>query len=386
MSQVETRPTTASETARAVQLIDCDVHAQATEAMLARYLSPAARRMLERYGRRTPRVTEWYPRARHSGMRVDAWPGKPGHIWGSDPELTREQLLDEFDVDYAVLEVLSGQDCYDHPDFAAEWNTAINQWQLDEWLGFDPRFRGTIAVPHEYPELAVAEIERRAGDDRFLAVLLPASAAEQLGAPKYWPIYEAATAHGRPVAFHTGGYVDHRGAGYPSFYLEYHVGNGIIMQGQLASMVAGGMFDEIPGLRVVLTECGLAWAAALRWSLDSAWELMREDHPRLRAQAVGVHRRARLVHDTADRGARRPAAPDLRDRAGAARRPAAVRHRLSALGLRLSQAGAATGAGAGIAARDPVRERARAVRAAGRAPGLAMDAIDCDVHCRARVL
>ena len=86
--------------------------------------------------------------------------------------------------------------------------------------------RGTIAVPHEYPDLAVAEIERRAGDDRFVAVLLPASAAEQLGNPKYWPIYEAATACGRPVAFHTGGYVDHRGAGYPSFYLDYHVGTG----------------------------------------------------------------------------------------------------------------------------------------------------------------
>ena len=280
-SQVETRSGVAAETVRSVELVDCDVHAQATEAMLTRYLSTPARRLLERYGRRTPRVTEWYPRARHAGMRVDAWPGKPGHIWGSDPELTREQLLDEFDVDYAVLEVLSGQDCYDHPDFAAEWNSAVNEWQLDEWLSFDSRFRGTIAVPHEYPDLAVAEIERRAGDERFVAVLLPASAAEQLGSPKYWPIYEAATACGRPVAFHTGGYVDHRGAGYPSFYLDYHVGNGIVMQGQLASMVAGGMFDAIPGLRVVLTECGVAWAAALRWSLDAAWELMRSDHPRL---------------------------------------------------------------------------------------------------------
>jgi predicted TIM-barrel fold metal-dependent hydrolase len=47
-------------------------------------------------------------------------------------------------------------------------------------------------------------------------------------------------------------------------------------------MVAGGLFDAIPGLRVVLTECGVAWADALRWSLDAAWELLREDHPRLR--------------------------------------------------------------------------------------------------------
>jgi uncharacterized protein len=285
MSQVETTTKTDSdsvpETTRAVELVDCDVHAQATEPMLSKYLSVAARRRLERYGRRTPRVTEWYPRARNAGMRVDAWPGKPGHIWGSDPETMRDQLLDEFGVDYAVLEVLSGQDCYDHPDFAAEWNSAVNQWQVDEWLSFDPRLRGTIAVAHEYPSLAVAEIERRAGDERFVAVLLPASAAEQLGSPKYWPIYEAATAFGRPVAFHTGGYVDHRGAGYPSFYLDYHVGNGIVMQSQLASMVAGGMFEAIPGLRVVLTECGVAWMAALSWSLDAAWELLREDHPRL---------------------------------------------------------------------------------------------------------
>ncbi len=185
MSQVETRTGIEAAPTRTVELVDCDVHAQATEPMLVKYLSAPARRMLERYGRRTPRVTEWYPRARNAGMRVDAWPGKPGHIWGSDPETMREQLLDEFGVDYAVLEVLSGQDCYDHPDFAAEWNQAVDHWQAEEWLGFDSRLRGTIAVPHEYPNLAVAEIERRAADERFVAVLLPASAAEQLGAPKY---------------------------------------------------------------------------------------------------------------------------------------------------------------------------------------------------------
>jgi uncharacterized protein len=53
------------------------------------------------------------------------------------------------------------------------------------------------------------------------------------------------------------------------------------MQSQLTSMVAGGMFEAFPDLRVVLTECGLAWAAALRWSMDAAWELMRDDMPRL---------------------------------------------------------------------------------------------------------
>jgi predicted TIM-barrel fold metal-dependent hydrolase len=281
MAIVQTQTTQQTKDAGGVTLIDCDVHAQATEAMLAQHLGPWARAHLEHHGRRTPRTTDWYPRARNGGMRLDAWPDKPGHIWGSDPEMLRRQLLKEYDVDYAILEVLSGQDCYDHPDFARDWNHAINEWQLETWLEFDNRLRGTIAVAHEYPDLAVAEIERRAGDERFVAVLLPASAAEPLGSPKYWPIYRAATECGRPVVVHTGGYVDHRGAGYPSFYLEYHVGNGLVTQSQLAGMVAGGLFDEVPGVRIVLTESGIAWAAALRWSLDTAWEQMRPDHPRL---------------------------------------------------------------------------------------------------------
>jgi predicted TIM-barrel fold metal-dependent hydrolase len=125
------------------------------------------------------------------------------------------------------------------------------------------------------------EIERRAADERFVAVLLPISAAEPLGSPKYWPIYRAAAEVDRPVIIHTGGYLDHRGAGYPSFYLEYHVGNGMVAQSQLAGMALGGLFEAVPDVRVVLTENGLAWASALRWSLDAAWEAMGADHPRL---------------------------------------------------------------------------------------------------------
>ena len=88
-SQVETRSGVVAETVRSVELVDCDVHAQATEAMLARYLSAPARRLLERYGRRTPRVTEWYPRAATPACASTPGRASPGHIWGSDPELTR---------------------------------------------------------------------------------------------------------------------------------------------------------------------------------------------------------------------------------------------------------------------------------------------------------
>ena len=101
------------------------------------------------------------------------------------------------------------------------------------------------------------------------------------GSPKYWPIYQAATECGRPVVVHTGGYVDHRGAGYPSFYLEYHVGNGIVTQSQLAGHGRRRPVRGDPRCQGGAHRVGLAWAAALRWSLDTAWEQLRSDHPRL---------------------------------------------------------------------------------------------------------
>ena len=41
---------------------------------------------------------------------------------------------------------------------------AINNWIAAEWLDRDPRLRASIVVPAHSPDLAVAEIERRADD------------------------------------------------------------------------------------------------------------------------------------------------------------------------------------------------------------------------------
>jgi predicted TIM-barrel fold metal-dependent hydrolase len=151
----------------------------------------------------------------------------------------------------------------------------------DEWLDRDPRFLAAIVIPHEYPDLAVREIERCAVDRRWVQVLMPTSAHDMLGAHRYWPIYEAAAAHGLPVTFHTGGYGTHISAGWPSFYQEEHVSYALAMQGQLLSMVCEGVFAAFPDLKLVLTEGGAMWAAAVRWTLDEAWSMLREEVPHL---------------------------------------------------------------------------------------------------------
>ncbi len=53
------------------------------------------------------------------------------------------------------------------------------------------------------------------------------------------------------------------------------------MQMVLTSLVCSGMFAQVPGLKVVLTEGGALWAAALRWRLDEAWTRLRDETPEL---------------------------------------------------------------------------------------------------------
>src|SRR5262245_25445774 len=281
MTRTETRPDGGrTDTATAVTLVDCDIHPVMLPAEQQRRLSTRWARHLERYGRRAPHVTDLYPRPRNKGMRADSWPegGVPGSHYG----LLREQLLDEHGHDFGILLCLNAQDSgYDPPGFAADLNRALNDWLTEEWLDRDDRLRSSICVPHDHPELAVAEIERRAGDPRFVQVLFPAGGQEPFGATRYWPVYEAAAAHGLPVAYHTGGYTGHRGTGWPSFYLEEHAAYGVVMQIVVTSLVCSGTFAAIPDLKVVITEGGALWAAALRWRMDAAWARLRDETPEL---------------------------------------------------------------------------------------------------------
>ena len=110
---------------------------------------------------------------------------------------------------------------------------------------------------------------------------MPGVALEALGSRRYWPIYEAATDRGLPVCIHNAGYEPHLASGWPSYYLEEHVAYALLMESQLLNMVCEGVFEAIPGLRLVLTEGGVSWVASLRWALDEAFALLAESAPHL---------------------------------------------------------------------------------------------------------
>lgn len=265
-AQVLEQPVTS---AQEVTLVDCDIHPQPTSYDdLSGRLATRWQRHLERFGSRTPFLAN-YPRAVHHGLR--------GDIEEVNLTTARRQLLDAYGIDYGVLNYMYTYD-REVPAFAADGARAINDWMVEEWMEPEPRLLGSIAVPFEYPELAVREIERRAAEPWWAQVLIPSEALEPLGSRKYWPIYEAATAHGLPIGMHFFGYDLHHGTGWPSYYFEEHTFQGALAtRRQLLSMICEGLFEAVPEIRLALIEGGVAWVIALRWELDSAWELLREE-------------------------------------------------------------------------------------------------------------
>ena len=176
MATTQPRPTTARRTRPAI--IDCDVHNELdSERDLYPYLPDRWREHLMTYGLRAPSGAI-YPR--FLNRRNDAHPPS-GREPGSDRAFTAEQLLDEWNVAYGILNPLTGAGAQLNPEFDAALATAVNDWQVAEWLDPEPRLRASLIIPFEHADLAVAEIARRAGDRRFVQVQFSGRPREPMG-------------------------------------------------------------------------------------------------------------------------------------------------------------------------------------------------------------
>lgn len=275
-------------------IIDCDLHNYlAGPEQLAPYLPARWRHELERYGLDRYYPGAYYPRISPAASRTDAWPpggGRPG----SDLSFLQRQMLDEWNVAYGLLNPLHFPGDFQHLAFGHALAAALNDWQIAEWLDPEPRLRAALMVQYEDGELAAAEIERRAPERRFTHVLLPVRTSELLGRRKYWRLYAAAEAAGRPIGLHFGGAGGWpiTGAGQAAYYFEDHAGMAQSFQAQVISLVLEGVFERFPRLQVVLIEGGFAWLAPLMWRLDAAWKRLREDAPhltRLPSEVIRAH-------------------------------------------------------------------------------------------------
>lgn len=278
-TQSETKGTSESK----LSVIDCDLHqGYRSREEIAKYLP-------DRYdyrGINLPTLSYANP----GGLaREDSLPDDTNDFEyaGSSYQKIKENHLDKYDIDYAVLTGHShfNVNALPNRDYAFELAQAHNKWLINEWLAKDERFLGSIHVAMQNPEATASMIREMGDHPRIVQITIQGvSGQTPLGHPYYWPIYEAAEDLGLPIALHVssegeGNTGPLTGAGYPNYYLEWHTLLPAPFMGQLCSLIAEGVFVEFPDLNFVLAEGGYTWLPSFMWRMDNEWKAVRAQTP-----------------------------------------------------------------------------------------------------------
>lgn len=262
--------------------IDCDLHpAVPGMNVLLPYLDDYWREMItvRALDRLNLSLTS-YPQNAPLSCRPD-WALEDGKKPGSSLKAMQEHVLDHYQSGHGILNCLYGAQVFHSEDMAAAFCRATNDWIRDEWLSRDSRLRASIVIPAHNTEMAVAEIERRADDFRFVQILMLVSGELTLGRRQNWPIYRLAERLGLPIGIHAGSAYRYAPTpvGWPSHYVEDYIAQSAAFETQLQSMIAEGVFAKFPDLKVVAIESGLTWLSGYIWRADKTWKGVRAEVP-----------------------------------------------------------------------------------------------------------
>lgn len=275
-------------------IIDCDVHANVPSlGALFPYLEPIWQQFCtDREWRGPGGVALTYPPNMPSTCRPE-WRPEDGTSPASELALLQEHLLDPWRLERAVLNCYYAVDSLRHPDWAAGLARAVNDWVIAEWLERDARLVASLNVPARNPEAMIAEIERVGGHPGFVQVLLPVRSDRLYGNRIWHPVYETIIRHDLVVGIHRGGTTDGAPSpsGWPTWYVEEYAAELGLYAAQLTSMVAEGVFQAFPDLRVAMLEVGFPWIADWWWRMDKSWKGLRREIPWLRETPINVIRR-----------------------------------------------------------------------------------------------
>lgn len=205
----------------------------------------------------------------------------PGQKPASTLENVQKYALDGFGTGIAICNPLYGGQVAMSEYMGVAICAAVNDWIREKWMDAEPRLRSSIVVAAQNPTLAAEEIDRCAGDDRFVQVLLLAANELLLGRSYYWPIYEAAQRHGLPVGIHAGSMYRYPTSppGWSTHYLQDYASAPQMFSAQVQSLLTEGVFDKFPNLTFVLIESGVGWILPYMWRSSKTWRGLRGEIP-----------------------------------------------------------------------------------------------------------
>jgi predicted TIM-barrel fold metal-dependent hydrolase len=219
--------------------------------------------------------------------RLDASPPDGGTA-GSSYGLLREQLLDRYSIDRALLTFPVGAEpALRNGDLAVAMCTAANDWMIDRWLAADQRLFAAAMIPTHAPVEAAKEIRRVAGHPQVSGILVSSNPlGKPFGNVVYDPIYDAIVETGLPLVLHIGGDLRATGTANASGVTLTRADQFALTEQpavhHLVSLIAGGVFEKFPGLRVLFNECGFSWIPSVFWTLDAHYDILKIESPGLR--------------------------------------------------------------------------------------------------------
>jgi len=273
----------------APRYVDTDVHERAELEDLLPYLPSVWHKYITEYGW-TPERMNPYAQPTAGGLdRADAKPGD-GRPAGSSLELLREQLLDEFGIQQAILTGWLSATALQEgwTEFKTALMSAYNDWQVENWLQREERLYGSIQINAWDPEAAAREIDRMAEHPRMVQVMLYIG-GEPFGSPRYHPIFAAAERHGLVIGIH------HSESSAPAlgrhrYYAEWHTLISQVCMAQAVSLIFNGVFEKFPDLKAILIEGGFSYVPHLMWRADQQWRELRHEVPWCKRQPSRVIR------------------------------------------------------------------------------------------------
>jgi uncharacterized protein len=212
--------------------------------------------------------------------RHDWRPAEGGEL-GSDLEVMRRNLFDERGLSLVVLSNLQTlvSTMRGEHEFGTALASAYNDQLIEHWLEKEPRLGGGMCINIHDPEHAVREIDRVGGHPQIVQVVLPTVVDQQLGDPRYRPIWEAIVRNRLVLGMHHG-YGTRTVFNYPRQHLEWKsLAPSHGMMAQLASFIFNGVFDAYPDFRVIAIEAGFTWLPYFMSRLDHQYISLRDQVP-----------------------------------------------------------------------------------------------------------
>ncbi|MHB8593438.1 MAG: amidohydrolase family protein, partial [Acidimicrobiales bacterium] len=190
-------------------------------------------------------------------------------------------------------------------EFARVMCTTYNNWLSDHVQGSDGRLFGVAALPQQDIESAAAEIRRVAKMPGIVGVFLRPNPSEQwrhFHDPVYDPLWAAASDTGLPIGLHpfltadlpgacVGMHVntlrtsasplpaDAGPAAIDNIFFTQAIANPFDMMSSMAFLLAGGVCERFPDLRIVFLEAGGGWLVPWLERLDHHYEIFGWDVP-----------------------------------------------------------------------------------------------------------